>query len=105
MKTVLTCALLLISYVVVRSSSDEGARSTTENPYEANYRNNSGLCGAWYRNESILEELYNCTLNASIPLVNSTWETTRKNLNESIPQFVGQMCNFVSRHQLSEQRA
>ncbi|EEC02293.1 20 kDa salivary gland protein, putative [Ixodes scapularis] len=107
MKTALTCALLAISFLGRPCSSSEGGGvqasgiGTTTDLYERHYRNNSGLCGAQYRNSSFAEPVYNCTLKALPHIVNQTWEKIRHDINKTIPEFVKLMCNFVSRHQLS----
>ncbi|CAN7940318.1 unnamed protein product [Ixodes pacificus] len=104
MKTALTCALLAISFLGSQCSSSEdnleqnsGVETTTD-LYERYYRNNSGLCGAQYRNSSFAEPVYNCTLRALPHTVNETWERIRHDINKTIPEFVKLMCNFVSRH-------
>uniref|UniRef100_V5ICM6 Putative anticomplement protein 1 n=1 Tax=Ixodes ricinus TaxID=34613 RepID=V5ICM6_IXORI len=89
MKTALTCALLAISFLGSQCSSSEDGLGqdskveTTTDLYERYYRNNSGLCGAQYRNSSLAEPVYNCTLQALPHIVNKTWEGIRLN-NEQI---------------------
>uniref|UniRef100_A0A0K8R8D9 Isac anti-complement n=1 Tax=Ixodes ricinus TaxID=34613 RepID=A0A0K8R8D9_IXORI len=100
MKTALTCALLAISFLGSQcSSSEDGGQQdsgvqTTTDLYERHYRNDSGLCGAQYRNSSFAEPVYNCTLRALPQIVNKTWEEIRLNMSKSIPAFVKLMCNF-----------
>uniref|UniRef100_A0A0K8RAE2 Putative isac anti-complement n=1 Tax=Ixodes ricinus TaxID=34613 RepID=A0A0K8RAE2_IXORI len=100
MKTALTCALLAISFLGSQCSSSEDGLGqdskveTTTDLYERYYRNNSGLCGAQYRNSSFAEPVYNCTLQALPHIVNETWEGIRLNISKSIPQFVQLMCNL-----------
>uniref|UniRef100_V5HMS3 Putative anticomplement protein 1 n=1 Tax=Ixodes ricinus TaxID=34613 RepID=V5HMS3_IXORI len=101
MKTALTCALLAISFLGSQCSysedggeQDTGEKSTKEDLYEKYYRNDSGLCGAQYRNLSYAEPVYNCTLKALPPIVNETWEGIRHNISKNITEFVGLMCNF-----------
>ncbi|KAM7305131.1 Salp20-like protein 13 [Ixodes scapularis] len=83
------------------SSSEDGheqdskVETTTQNLYERHYRNNSGLCGAQYRNSSHAEAVYNCTLSLLPPIVNETWEGIRHQINKSIPEFVKSICNFT----------
>uniref|UniRef100_A0A0K8R338 Putative isac anti-complement n=1 Tax=Ixodes ricinus TaxID=34613 RepID=A0A0K8R338_IXORI len=102
MRTALTCALLAISFLGSPCSSiedglqqDSRVETTTPNLYERQYRNNSGLCGAQYRNSSHAEAVYNCTLKLLPPIVNTTWETIRHRINRTIPEFVKLMCNFT----------
>ncbi|KAM7298778.1 putative 20 kDa salivary gland protein [Ixodes scapularis] len=101
MKTALTCALLAISFLgrPCSSSEDGGVQAsgigTTTDLYERHYRNNSGLCGAQYRNSSFAEPVYNCTLKALPHIVNKTWEQIRHDINKTIPEFVKLMCNFT----------
>uniref|UniRef100_A0A0K8RAJ2 Putative isac anti-complement n=1 Tax=Ixodes ricinus TaxID=34613 RepID=A0A0K8RAJ2_IXORI len=74
MKTALTCALFgdFISRKPVFISEDGGQQDsgvqTTTDLYERHYRNDSGLCGAQYRNSSFAEPVYNCTLRALPPI-------------------------------------
>uniref|UniRef100_A0A0K8R4Q1 Putative isac anti-complement n=1 Tax=Ixodes ricinus TaxID=34613 RepID=A0A0K8R4Q1_IXORI len=101
MKSALPCALLAISFLGSQcSSSEDGGQQdsgvqTTTDLYERHYRNDSGLCGAQYRNSSFAEPVYNCTLRALPKIVNKTWEEIRLNLSKSIPEFVKLMCNFT----------
>uniref|UniRef100_A0A0K8RL26 Putative isac anti-complement n=1 Tax=Ixodes ricinus TaxID=34613 RepID=A0A0K8RL26_IXORI len=101
MKTALTCALLAISFLRSQcSSSEDGGQQdsgiqTTTDLYERHYRNDSGLCGAQYRNSSFAEPVYNCTLRALPKIVNETWEAIRHEINKTIPEFVRLMCNFT----------
>nr|AAT92205.1 ISAC-1 [Ixodes pacificus] len=102
MKTALTCALLAISFLGIPCSSSEDngqqeseVETTTQSLYERYYRNNSGLCGAQYRNSSNAEPVYNCTLKALPKIVNETWEGIRRNISKTIPEFVSLMCNFT----------
>nr|ABS72178.1 Salp20-like protein 12 [Ixodes scapularis] len=102
MRTALTCALLAISFLGSPCSSSEDGleqdskvETTTQNLYERHYRNNSGLCGAQYRNSSHAEAVYNCTLSLLPPKVNTTWEEIRHRINKSIPEFVRSICNFT----------
>uniref|UniRef100_V5H0V6 Putative anticomplement protein ixac-b2 n=1 Tax=Ixodes ricinus TaxID=34613 RepID=V5H0V6_IXORI len=101
MKTALTCALFGILFFGSQCSSNEQESTPTpqEELYKRNYQNASGLCGSWYRNESTLESIYNCTLQAldrqGYPIVNTTWEGLRHKYNWTIPTFVGFMCNFT----------
>uniref|UniRef100_A0A0K8RAU0 Putative transposase strongylocentrotus purpuratus: similar to transposase n=1 Tax=Ixodes ricinus TaxID=34613 RepID=A0A0K8RAU0_IXORI len=101
MKTALTCALFGILFFGSQCSSEEGsyhAPMTREELYRHAYENYTGLCGSWYRNESSLESIYNCTLKTldgkGYPIVNKTWEGFRLSHNFTIPQLVGFMCNF-----------
>uniref|UniRef100_A0A0K8RHI7 Putative isac anti-complement n=1 Tax=Ixodes ricinus TaxID=34613 RepID=A0A0K8RHI7_IXORI len=103
MKTALTCALFGILFFGSQCSSNEGIQEQPmQSPqgelYERYYKNASSLCGSWYRNESSLESIYNCTLqtldNQGYPIVNKTWEASRHKHNWTIPQLVGFMCNF-----------
>uniref|UniRef100_V5GMY4 Putative anticomplement protein 2 n=1 Tax=Ixodes ricinus TaxID=34613 RepID=V5GMY4_IXORI len=88
MKTALTCALLAISFLGSQCSSSEDGLGqdskveTTTDLYERYYRNNSGLCGAQYRNSSFAEPVYNCTLQALPHIVNETWEGIRLNISQ-----------------------
>nr|ABS72174.1 Salp20-like protein 8 [Ixodes scapularis] len=102
MRTAFTCALLAISFLGSPCSSSEDGleqdskvETTTQNLYERQYRNHSGLCGAQYRNSSHAEAVYNCTLNLLPPVVNATWEGIRHRINKTIPQFVKLICNFT----------
>uniref|UniRef100_V5HAJ7 Putative anticomplement protein 1 n=1 Tax=Ixodes ricinus TaxID=34613 RepID=V5HAJ7_IXORI len=101
MKSALTCALLAILFLGSQCSfsedggvQDSGVETTTD-LYERRYRNDSGLCGAQYRNSSFAEPVYNCTLRALPHIVNKAWEEIRLNLSKSIPEFVKLMCNFT----------
>uniref|UniRef100_A0A0K8R4T9 Putative isac anti-complement n=1 Tax=Ixodes ricinus TaxID=34613 RepID=A0A0K8R4T9_IXORI len=101
MKTALTCALFGILFFGSQCSSEEGTYHTPmtqEELYKHSYENYSGLCGSWYRNESSLELIYNCTLETldqkNYPIVNKTWEEFRRKHNLTIPRLVGLMCNF-----------
>uniref|UniRef100_A0A0K8RIJ7 Putative isac anti-complement n=1 Tax=Ixodes ricinus TaxID=34613 RepID=A0A0K8RIJ7_IXORI len=104
MKTALTCALFGILFFGSQCSN-EGTYEEVPTPmpqeelYRRNYQNYSGLCGSWYRNESSLESIYNCTLETldqkNYTIVNKTWEGFRLSHNFTIPQLVGFMCNFT----------
>uniref|UniRef100_A0A0K8R975 Isac anti-complement n=1 Tax=Ixodes ricinus TaxID=34613 RepID=A0A0K8R975_IXORI len=101
MKTALTCALFGILFFGSQCSSEEGTYDTPmsqEELYKHSYENYTGLCGSWYRNESSLESIYNCTLKTldgeGYPIVNKTWETFRHKHNLTIRALVGLMCNF-----------
>nr|CAL51266.1 anticomplement protein IxAC-B5 precursor [Ixodes ricinus] len=104
MKTALTCALFGILFFGSLCSSNEETQEQEPTPtpqdelYKRNYQNASGLCGSWYRNESSLESIYNCTLKTldekNHTIVNKTWEGFRLSRNFTIPQLVGLMCNF-----------
>uniref|UniRef100_A0A6B0ULI6 Putative anticomplement protein ixac-b5 n=1 Tax=Ixodes ricinus TaxID=34613 RepID=A0A6B0ULI6_IXORI len=114
MKTALTCALFGILFFGSQCSSDEETQGQNQTPtpqdqlYKRYYQNASGLCGSWFRNESSLEAIYNCTLQTldekHHTIVNKTWEGFRLSHNFTIPQLVGLMCNFVSRQQPPEER-
>nr|CAL51263.1 anticomplement protein IxAC-B2 precursor [Ixodes ricinus] len=101
MKTALTCALFGILFFGSQCSSNEQESTPTpqEELYKRHYQNASGLCGSWYRNESTLESIYNCTLQTldekNHTIVNTTWEGLRRKYNWTIPRFVGLMCNFT----------
>uniref|UniRef100_A0A0K8R9U2 Putative isac anti-complement n=1 Tax=Ixodes ricinus TaxID=34613 RepID=A0A0K8R9U2_IXORI len=103
MKTALTCALFGILFFGSQCSADEEISVAKQLPkedlYKHYYQNNTGLCGSWYRNESSLESIYNCTLQTldkkGYPIVNKTWEGFRHQYNWTIPQLVGLMCNFT----------
>uniref|UniRef100_A0A0K8RGQ6 Putative isac anti-complement n=1 Tax=Ixodes ricinus TaxID=34613 RepID=A0A0K8RGQ6_IXORI len=101
MKTALTCALFGILFFGRQCSSEEGTYHTPmtqEELYKQSYENYTGLCGSWYRNESSLESIYNCTLKTLVgdgyPIVNKTWEEFRHTHNLTIHGLVGLMCNF-----------
>uniref|UniRef100_A0A0K8R918 Putative isac anti-complement n=1 Tax=Ixodes ricinus TaxID=34613 RepID=A0A0K8R918_IXORI len=104
MKTALTCALFGILFFGSHCSSNEEVQEQEPAPspqgelYERYYKNASNLCGSWYRNESILESIYNCTLRTlgdqGHTIVNTTWEDFRRTHNLTIPGLVGLMCNF-----------
>uniref|UniRef100_A0A6B0UZI4 Putative anticomplement protein ixac-b5 n=1 Tax=Ixodes ricinus TaxID=34613 RepID=A0A6B0UZI4_IXORI len=103
MKTALTCALFGILFFGSQCSNEETQeQNPTPTPqdqlYKRYYQNASGLCGSWYRNESSLEAIYNCTLQTldekNHTIVNKTWEGFRLSHNFTIPQLVGLMCNF-----------
>uniref|UniRef100_A0A0K8R8V4 Putative isac anti-complement n=1 Tax=Ixodes ricinus TaxID=34613 RepID=A0A0K8R8V4_IXORI len=101
MKTALTCALFGILFFGSQCSSEEGSYHTPmtrEDLYKHSYENYTGLCGSWYRNESSLESIYNCTLKSLVgkgyPIVNKTWEDFRHKHNLTIKALVGFMCNF-----------
>uniref|UniRef100_A0A147BW28 Putative anticomplement protein ixac-b4 n=1 Tax=Ixodes ricinus TaxID=34613 RepID=A0A147BW28_IXORI len=101
MKTALTCALFGILFFGSQCSSEEETYHkpmSKEELYKHHYQNYTGLCGSWYRNESSLESIYNCTLETldekGYTIVNKTWEGFRLSENFTIPQLVGFMCNF-----------
>uniref|UniRef100_V5GJU8 Putative anticomplement protein ixac-b5 n=1 Tax=Ixodes ricinus TaxID=34613 RepID=V5GJU8_IXORI len=101
MKTALTCALFGILFFGSQCSSEEETYykpMSREELYKHSYQNYTGLCGSWYRNESFLESIYNCTLRTlgdkGHTIVNKTWEGFRLSHNFTIPQLVGFMCNF-----------
>uniref|UniRef100_A0A0K8R9X2 Putative isac anti-complement n=1 Tax=Ixodes ricinus TaxID=34613 RepID=A0A0K8R9X2_IXORI len=101
MKTALTCALFGILFFGSQCSYEEETDHkpmTQEELYKHSYENNTGLCGSWYRNESSLELIYNCTLQTldqkNYTIVNKTWEGFRLKHNMTIPTLVGLMCNF-----------
>uniref|UniRef100_A0A0K8R929 Putative isac anti-complement n=1 Tax=Ixodes ricinus TaxID=34613 RepID=A0A0K8R929_IXORI len=104
MKTALTCALFGILFFGSLCSSNEETQEQEPTPtpqddlYKRYYENASGLCGSWYRNESSLESIYNCTLRTldekNHTIVNKTWEGFRLSQNLTIPRLVGLMCNF-----------
>nr|CAL51262.1 anticomplement protein IxAC-B1 precursor [Ixodes ricinus] len=104
MKTVLTCALFGILFFGSLCSSNEETQeqepttTSQDDLYKRYYENASGLCGSWYRNESSLESIYNCTLRTldekNHTIVNKTWEGFRLSQNLTILQLVGFMCNF-----------
>uniref|UniRef100_A0A0K8R4S8 Putative isac anti-complement n=1 Tax=Ixodes ricinus TaxID=34613 RepID=A0A0K8R4S8_IXORI len=104
MKTALTCALFGILFFGRQCSSNEETNEQELTPtpqeklYKLHYQNYSGLCGSWYRNESSLESIYNCTLKTlndkGYPIVNKTWEGFRLTHNMTITKLVGLMCNF-----------
>uniref|UniRef100_A0A0K8RAZ6 Putative isac anti-complement n=1 Tax=Ixodes ricinus TaxID=34613 RepID=A0A0K8RAZ6_IXORI len=101
MKTALTCALFGILFFGSQCSYEEETYHkpmSKEELYKHSYENNTGLCGSWYRNESSLELIYNCTLQTldqkNYTIVNKTWEGFRLKHNMTIPTLVGLMCNF-----------
>nr|CAL51265.1 anticomplement protein IxAC-B4 precursor [Ixodes ricinus] len=101
MRTVLTCALFGILFFGSQCSSEEETYHkpmSKEELYKHHYQNYTGLCGSWYRNESSLESIYNCTLETldekGYTIVNKTWEDFRHKRNYTITMLVGLMCNF-----------
>uniref|UniRef100_A0A0K8R905 Putative isac anti-complement n=1 Tax=Ixodes ricinus TaxID=34613 RepID=A0A0K8R905_IXORI len=104
MKTALTCALFGILFFGSQCSSNKAFYEELPMPtpqdelYKRSYQNDSGLCGSWYRNESSLESIYNCTLETldqkNYTIVNKTWEDYRHKRNYTITTLVGLMCNF-----------
>ncbi|XP_042148933.1 uncharacterized protein LOC115313347 [Ixodes scapularis] len=101
MKTALICALFGILFLGSQCSSEEETYhkpKSKEELYKRHYQNYTGLCGSWYRNESSLESIYNCTLEAldqkGYTIVNKTWEEFRHNRSLTITALVGLMCNL-----------
>ncbi|XP_040068909.1 uncharacterized protein LOC115316446 [Ixodes scapularis] len=101
MKTALICALFGILFFGSQCSSEEETHhkpKSKEEQYKRHYQNYTGLCGSWYRNESSLESIYNCTLEAldkkGYTIVNKTWEEFRHNRSLTITALVGLMCNL-----------